>query len=168
MVIVVIRLLGTAFFRNDPAIHTICTRRAKSCHAIPRKARQLSAFTQNILRQIRELVTPHKYQKSHSESKFPIFIKIFYLLGAPHFSGMILVENLGYSTPVLSLSLFPVKSYSPSLRRVKHYHIQDFEFFFFRLRSLQLLCQVKIISENQRTLSWANRLLSVLSTGKNS
>ena len=82
---------------------------------------------------------------SHSESIFPIFIRMLQLLGSPHFSDMILVENLGYSTPVLSLNLFPVKSYSPSLRRAKHYHIQDFEFFFFRLRSLQLLCQVDII-----------------------
>ena len=79
---------------------------------------------------------------------------------------MTLVEDLGYSTPVLSLSLFSVKSYSPSPMRVKHYYIQDFEVFFFRLRSLQLLCQVEIISANQRTQSWANRLLSVLSTGK--
>ena len=109
-----------------------------------------------------------RYQKSHSESKFPIFINMFFLLDAPHFWGMILVENLGYSTPVLSLSLFSVKSYSPSPGRVKHYYIQDFEVFFFRLRSLQLLCQVEIISANQRTQSWANRLLSVLSTGKSS
>ena len=78
---------------------------------------------------------PHRYQKSHRESKFPIFNKVLYLLGAPHFSGMILVENLGYSTSVLFLSLFPLKSYSPALRRVKHYHIQDFEVFFFRHRS---------------------------------
>ena len=29
-------------------------------------------------------LTPHKYQKSHSESKFPIFINMFFLLDAPH------------------------------------------------------------------------------------
>ena len=96
-----------------------------------------------------------------------VFIR-FYQLDALHFSGMILVENLGYSTPVLSLNLFPVKSYSPSLRRVKHYQIQDFEVFFFRLCSLQLLCQVEILPLNQRNPSWEKRLLSVLSTGKNS
>ena len=41
------------------------------------------------------VLTPHRYQKSHSESIFPIFIKMLYLPGARHFSGMILVENLG-------------------------------------------------------------------------
>ena len=51
-------------------------------------------------------LTPHRYQKSHSESKFPIFIKMFFLLGASCFWGMILVKNLGYSTRVLSLSVF--------------------------------------------------------------
>ena len=30
-------------------------------------------------------LTPHKYQKSHSESEFPIFINMFFLLDAPHF-----------------------------------------------------------------------------------
>ena len=30
-------------------------------------------------------LTPHRYQKSHSESKFPIFIRNLYLLGAPHY-----------------------------------------------------------------------------------
>ena len=32
-----------------------------------------------------QALTPHKYQKSHSESKFPIFINMFFLLDAPHF-----------------------------------------------------------------------------------
>ena len=46
--------------------------------------------------------------------------------------------------------------------------LRDLTFIFFRLHSLQLLRQVEIIPANQRTPVWANRLLSVLSTGKNS
>ena len=46
-----------------------------------------SGIEAHVMHSTNMALTPHRYQKSHSEYKFPppIFIRKLYLLGAPHF-----------------------------------------------------------------------------------